>query len=51
MSGAFNLIVPLRLTVPVNLEVPDWLIEALNGNGACVGESYALAAAEVVHPG
>lgn len=36
---------------PVNLEVPDWLVEALDGDGACVGEPDALAAAEVVHPG
>ena len=36
---------------PVDLEVPDRLVEALRGEGPRVGEPDSLSAAEVVHPG
>jgi hypothetical protein len=35
---------------PVDLKVPDWLVEALYDDGARVGEPDALTVAEVVHP-
>jgi hypothetical protein len=36
---------------PVDLKVPDWLVEALRREGPRVGEPDSLSAAEVVHPG
>lgn len=42
--------VSVRSIAPVDLEVPDWLIEALDGDRACVGKPDALAATEVVYP-
>src|SRR6478609_2984281 len=36
---------------PVDLKVPDWLVEALRGEGARVGEPDSLSAAEVAHAG
>lgn len=34
---------------PVNLEMPDRLVEALDGYGPAVHEAEALAATEIVH--
>src|ERR1041385_1480239 len=36
---------------PLDLAVPDWLVEALHGDEAAVGKPDALAAAEIVHAG
>jgi hypothetical protein len=36
---------------PVDLKMPDWLVEALYGDEPSVGEPDALAAAKVVDPG
>lgn len=41
----------VRSIAPVDLKVPDWLVEALRGKGPRVGEPDSLSAAEVVHPG
>lgn len=41
----------VRSIAPVDLKVPDWLIEALRGEWPRVGEPDSLSAAEVVHPG
>jgi hypothetical protein len=43
--------VGVRSIAPVDLKVPDRLVEALGDEGARVGEPDPLPAAEIAHPG